>query len=55
MSERLRRDREVIGLDSAWIGSWEFWTLMAVLFGLSLQLRLLTERVKDVEHKLGKK
>lgn len=45
----------MIGLDSAWFGSWEFWVLMALFFGLSLQLRLLTERVKDVQRKLGKK
>ena len=42
-------------MNDAWLGSWEFWTLIALLFGLSLQLRLLAERVKDVEHKLGKK
>lgn len=42
-------------MSDAWLGSWEFWTLMAFFFGLSLQLRLLTERVKDVQRKLGKK
>ena len=45
----------MILLNDAWFGSWEFWVLMASFFGLSLQLRLLTERVKDVQRKLGKK